>query len=208
MPQDRDAALGFGIPEAKIDEFMKWCTTDAQSSIEFLSMFYSVDAARRYAERFLPNTNDLYLIGVGLPKMLFTPNWHEIIPPPPPEYEIDIEINLLLQPAPPQREETEPFGIEKQIEQRLPLAEGGIALGYEVVSFAYNDFGHSWYCNHTAEDLGELFGIRPGQYGLIDTREAAQQVYDWIAEDNQQGHRGEPEPYDYWLLVSYPLRVA
>ena len=94
-------------------------------------------------------------------------------------------------------------GIEKQIEQHLPLAEDGTALGFEVVSLSYSDYGCSWYCNHTAEDLGTLFGIRPGQFGLIETREQAQQVNDWIAEDPV--HRGEPEPYDYWLLMSYPL---
>jgi hypothetical protein len=30
-------------------------------------------------------------------------------------------------------------------------------------------------------------------------------VHNWIAEEDMQGTRGEPEPYDAWLLVDYPL---
>ena len=100
------------------------------------------------------------------------------------------------------------MGIQKQIDQHLPLAEGGTILGFEVVSFAYSHFGHSWICSGLQLEMDDLFGVRPGQFGLIETREAAQQVYEWIAEDHQQGHRGEPEPYHYWLLVSYPLHLT
>jgi hypothetical protein len=53
--------------------------------------------------------------------------------------------------------------------------------------------------------MHELFGIRPNQYGLISTYDEAKKVHDWIAEDNMQGTRAEPYPYDAWLLVSYPL---
>jgi hypothetical protein len=53
--------------------------------------------------------------------------------------------------------------------------------------------------------MHDLYGIRPNPYGLIDTFTDAKKVHDWIAEDNLQGTRAEPEPYAPWLLVSYPL---
>ncbi|MBI1257692.1 MAG: hypothetical protein GC204_09500 [Chloroflexi bacterium] len=177
-PGDRETALRFGIPEDKWAEFVEWCRTGYLADLDVVSMFYSPEAARRFVERFLPNTANLYLIGTGLHKSSEEMNWRN-----PSEGRVE--------------------GIEKQIEQHLPLIKCGTALGFEVVSLSYNDYGCSWYCNHTAEDLGTLFDIRPGQYGLIETREAAQHINDWIAE--APGSRGEPEPYDYWLLVSYPL---
>jgi hypothetical protein len=50
-----------------------------------------------------------------------------------------------------------------------------------------------------------LYNIRPNSSGLIDSYDDAKKVYVWIAEDHMQGHRAEPEPYDIWLLISYPL---
>ena len=65
-PGDRDAAFRFGIPEFKLNEFVEWCQTEYQSDMDIVSMFYSPEAARRFIERFLPDTADLYLIGTGL----------------------------------------------------------------------------------------------------------------------------------------------
>jgi hypothetical protein len=179
-PGDRDAALRFGIPEAKLDEFVKWCSASLNIETDHPSTFNSLDAARRFVERFLPDTRDLYLIGVGFCKYLELADWGA-----PYTNEID--------------------GIQKRIQQQTALADGGTSLGFEVVCFGYNDFWDSWLCSNLQVDMNELFGIKTGQFGLIQTREEAQQVHDWIAEDKQQGHRGEPEPYAYWLLVSYPL---
>lgn len=198
-PGDPEAAIGFGIPETKLDEFAEWCSVFPQTEIASMSMFYTVEAARRFIERFLPNTDGLYLIGAGLYKPLEAVGWN--LSPEQMRIKNTITVNLLLQTD---RRAIE--GIEDQIEQHLPLAEGGTPLGFEVVSYAYNNFGHSWLCSGLQKHMHELFGIKPGQFGLIQTREEAQKTYDWIMEDRGDGnHRGEPEPYAYRLLVSYPL---
>lgn len=184
-PGDKNAALEFGIPEAKLEDFILWCSTVHQSSIDHPSMFYSVEAVRRFIEQFLQDTSDLYIIGVGLPKDIEAMNWCE-------EWSKD-EV---------------PYGIENRIRQHLSLEEGGTVLGFEVVSFGYNDFGHSWFCSGLARDMHDLFGIRPNGYGLINTYEEARKVYEWIAEDEMRSTRAEPEPYDFWLLVSYPLKAS
>jgi hypothetical protein len=173
----RNGALDFGIPEDRFDDFMRWCQTEYKSEIAHRSMFYSVDAARRFIKRFLPNTDDLFLIGAGLHKELEMNTWHKD-----PNEEI--------------------FGVEKRIKQCLPMESEGIALGYELVGYD-NFFSCSWLCNFLDEVALDLFGIRANQYGLIDTLDETRKIYELIEKDEN----GKPY-YDYWLLVSYPLKAG
>lgn len=85
------------------------------------------------------------------------------------------------------------------------MKAGGNALGFEVASFAYNDFSHSWLCSPIPQEIVKLYGIRPGQLGLIQSEEDARKVYQWVVEDEPEQQRGEPEPYHYYLLVQHPL---
>ena len=181
-PGDKPSALQFGICEEMLDEFVEWCQHDYESELGVWSMFNSPEAANRFAAHFLVNFENLHLIGVGLPKGLEEKNWREE----------PTEGQMIC-------------GIEKRIEQRLPLAKGGAPLGFEVISFEYGSFGHSWLCNYLHYEIYKLFGIRTGQYGLLQKEADARQIYEWIEEDDMQGRRAEPVPYDYWLLVDYPL---
>jgi hypothetical protein len=167
-----DTGTEFGIPAERWADFVAWCQHGYQTEADYLTgMFYSVEAARRFIRRFLPDTLHLYLIGVGFPRELADPG---------------LAGNS---------------DIAGRIAERLPLEAGGEALGHEVVSFEH-DLGHSWVCNHIYE---EPFGFNLNRRGLIDSLDDARKVYAWIAEDNLQGLRGEPEPYYVWQLVSYPL---
>lgn len=196
-PGDREAARKFGIPESKLEEFVQWCSDAHGFDIVHASMFYSADAAQRFVARFLPNTDGLYLIGAGLYKPLEAAGWNRY----PNQVTYDLKVNLLLN-----EREQHIEGICDQIDQHLPLEAGGKPLGFEVICFFNSsDFADSWFCNGIHEDMLELFGIQPGEHGLIQTREDAQSTRDWIMED--LAHRGEPLPYAYWLLVSYPLKA-
>jgi hypothetical protein len=183
-PGSPEAALEFGIPQAKLDNFLAWCKSGYENDLDYTSMFYSPEAARRFIRQFELDTYGLYIIGTGLPEELEEANWREA-------------------------GNEDVMGIEKRIEQHLPLETGGSILGFEVASFSYSDYGCSWLCNYLHQDMFDLYGIRPNQYGLIDTHMEAKQVYDWIEEGEKQGvRRAEPEPYDFWLLISYPLKIS
>jgi hypothetical protein len=179
LPGNRDAALKFGIPEARLEEFLDWCREEYLSDMDMVSMFYSSEAARRFIQRFDLSTEDLHIIGVGIHHTLEEKNWRE--------------------PG-----EDEVLGVEKRIEQHLPLEEGGQILGFEVVTYEYHDFACSWLCSYAHRDIYKHYGIRPNAYGIIDRFEDAMKVYEWI-EDALEGRRGEPVPYDVALLVDYPL---
>jgi hypothetical protein len=179
-PGNREAALEFGIPETRLTEFVAWCGTEYGELMDLASMFYSPDAARTFIKRFGVSTDHLYIIGAALPKELHNA-WLE--------------------------EEPDNEGIAKRIKQAIPVDQTGNLLGYEIVSYSYHDFAHSWLCSGLEKDMNELFGIRANSSGLIDTYANAKKVNDWIAEDEGKGTRAEPEPYDFWLLISYPLEA-
>lgn len=48
----------------------------------------------------------------------------------------------------------------------------------------------------------DLFGIRYNSFGLLNSYDDAKKVYEFY-EKNQDLF--EPEPYDFWLMLSYPL---
>lgn len=179
-PTDQEAAVSFGIPESQWDEFLLWCQSAHQREIDFPSMFHTLAAAQTFAQSFNLNVDEVFLVEVGLHHELEQSNWQF--------------------PS----GETE-YGIEKRVGQHLPMTAGGTPLGFEVASFAYNDFGHSWLCSGLQSEMFKLYGIRPGQLGLIQSEEDARKVYEWIAEDDLKGQRAEPEPYHYYLLGRHPL---
>jgi hypothetical protein len=177
-PGNLEAALRFGIVESRIEEFVTWSRDDFLKSVGYDGMFHSVDAARNFARRFEIDRRDLFIIGAALPRLL-----HELWT----------------------GEASDAAGIDKRIQACLVVEPGGVVLGYDIVSFRYGDFGHSWLCSGLDKDMHELYGIRANHHGLLATYEDAKQVNDWIAEDDCKGQRAEPEPYDFWLLMSYPL---
>ncbi len=178
----KQTALDFGVAETDWDEFVHWCGYEYASEMDVWSMFYTPDSARHLAQRFLRDITDLHLIGVGLPRELEVAYWRE-----------------------PVQDSDKVYGIEKRIEQRLPIADGGQPLGFDVVSFSYSDFAYSWLGSYLHFEMYKLYGIRPGTFGLLETEEDAKRINDWIAEDEMRGQRAEPEPYDYWLLLEYPM---
>lgn len=141
-------------------------------------MFSSPLFAQRFIKRFLKNTDDLHLIGIGLAIELFD-EW---------DYEQEYK-----------------NGVTKTLESKIPLETGGVLLGFEIVGRFHYDFLHSWLCSGIHKDMDELFDIQVNARGLIDSYQDAKKVHDWIAEDEMQGGRSEPEPYVPWLFVSYPL---
>lgn len=180
IPGDRQAAIDFGIDESKIDEFMEWCSSEHHfEHVDVFAMFHSSKSARLIVDKFITDKAGLYIIGVALHQELLL-DW--------------LSVN-----------EEEDVGVTKRLRQKLPVETGGTPLGFEVASFGYHDFSHSWLCSGVDKDMYELYKIYPGQYGLIQNEADARKVYKWMTEDGYWGQRGEPEPYYYFLLTSYPL---
>ena len=182
IPENKESAVEFGIPESKWDELNSWCSEGYEEKINLGGMFTSKYVAQQFIKQFLPDTTDLYLIEAGLPKYIKPLTWNE--------------------PATDDRPEE---GIEKRISKKLSISQDGTILGFDVIGFEYNNLSHSWICTYIHRDMHELYGIKPNQYGLLDDYEDAKKVYEWIEQDENKLTRAEPIPYDFWLVVSHPL---
>lgn len=168
---DREGALQFGIDDSKWDQFKAWCQAYREHDIEIWSMFRSTHAARQLIETFIPKTkrDGLMLVGVGLHKSCIE-DWQE-----------------------PYDQE----GIEWRILQQQPIESGGQILGFDIASYAHNNFDHTWLSHGHHKGVFNELGIRPGKFGLLQTREEAV-----LARDYTDAHDGYT--YEYWLLVEYP----
>ncbi len=180
-----DEARDFGVPEDSLPQ-----THQEDYDFDYPNVFLTLNAARHYSAGFLPEKDQLHLLGIGLPAALvddFLQQKHQRV----------YDLNR-------QQWTTEVIGVSRAVAAGEALAAGGQALGYEVLSYE-GSLGHSWLCSGLEREMHTLYSIRPNPHGLIDSLDEAMQVYEWIAEDEQQGHRAEPEAYYPWLLVEYPL---
>jgi hypothetical protein len=193
--EDNKDILDFGIPETKLNDFQEWCR---QHGDFFPNTFPNLTAARQFIAEFLPEHTAHLLLGIGLHDELVDSFLAEESP---------VSSDLNADGTYSERASTpeEFVGIYRALYQRQPLEAGGTTFGFEVVSYSYLELSHSWLCHHLEQDVSQLFGIQANAYGLIKNYADARKVYDWIAEDDQQGHRAESEPYYPVLLVSYPL---
>ena len=180
----KDRVSNFGIATDKIHAFCQWCSGKEPGAL------YSLDIAREFIAEFLPDTSEVVLVGTAMHKDMvgdfLSANKQKVYFANEQVYKEFIH------------------GVNYVLNEGNLLPMGGKLLGFEVVGYSYNDLGHSWLCSGIEKDMHELFGMRPNRYGLIDSYEEAKKVYDWIAEDEMQGTRSEPDPYYPWLIVQYP----
>ena len=169
-------ALAFGVREDTIDELKRWCTEASDIEIGYPNTFYNLQAAQNFVQRFTAR-DDMGVYGLGLHKSLAATFLSDNI-------------------------EQAKYGTYQMVSRGVPLQPGGDVLGFEVIGFQYG-LAESWLCHGLERDMHEQFGIHPNQHGLLDTYDDAYKVYEWIAEDKQQGTRAEPIPYYPWLVVRY-----
>jgi hypothetical protein len=176
--ENRQDILDFGIGEEKFPLFESWAKDE--TNIGFPDVFYLPQAARKFIAAFLDAGPDVMLIGIGLPNKMadgyLTDNSQTVYDP--------------VTHTPRQAL----YGVNYMLHQRGQVAVGGEVIGFEVVSENVG-LSCSWLCSNIEKNMHELFGIRPNQYGLMDSYADAKKVYDWIAEDETGNVRGEPEPY-------------
>lgn len=180
---DKETIDDFGIKNAR--EFAAWAVKiTKENNIGFPLVFDGLDQPRQIINRFIPNKQGLHLVGIGLHKDWADYHWLGSGPGFDPEVD-------------------ETHGIDKMVVQQKPLLPGSVPLGFEVVSIHFG-LGCSWLCSQLEVDMNDIFQIRTGEWGLLQTYDDAKRIVDWI-DEGETGIRAEPEPYHPWLIVDYPL---
>jgi hypothetical protein len=175
-PQDRAAAL-------------TWATGAFGIEFGWPDVFYKLEYALAARERFFREDAGIRAVGVGLPR----------------EYsDVFVEDSTPLPPK-PGFATTGESGYLEVIKTNCSLPGGGTQLGYEPLGVEFGVPSHSWLCNGLEEHCFATLSVRPGQNGLLATREEAVRC---CAEIDREEVGAEPGPWMPWLLYEYARTLA
>ncbi len=145
----------FGVSTENDAELSRWADEHSEE-IGYPYVFYQLDTARKYIQRFVTHVEDLVLLGSAI-------------------HRSRVEEFLIEQKAPPQMGE---YGVYNAI-SRGSLPETGKFLGLEIVSYRFG-IEHSWHCNMIDKEGWEKFQIMPNAFGLIDSTEDADELVNYV----------------------------
>jgi hypothetical protein len=118
------------------------------------------DVAQSVTRELLPESSDLVLVGVGVPR--------------------DFVEALLPELAPGPREAAS--GTHLCALANEPMAAGSRLLGWEVLGYDYGSC-HSWLCNGIHVEAAARIKHRPGALGLLESEAAARDVLRMMEND-------------------------
>jgi hypothetical protein len=184
-------AAVFGITEQELDGVIAWGDRGFDSAFGAWNVFFTLEEARTAARSMLGRASNLELWGAGLNRNLVSAYCHASKPPAP-------------QPG------TAPIGASGVYEvtcmRSAPLAEGGVALGHELL---IDDIGcafNSPESRHLDERAHfRALGVVPNGLGLIDYFDealACARHLDSLAAAKPHRITG----WRPWLIVRYPLQ--
>lgn len=165
---------------------IEWTTKHYPADVD-LELFYKLETARDFTNRFLPDNKEQAIYGLGLHRSLTCGFLKECKPHD--CQEID------------DKEHTN--GVYRSIQMCEPIAMGGQVLGFDLLALdptTYN-LDHSWLCNGLERDFNEKLGIIPNKLGLVDDFESALGCANLIVHEIIQAEQGQWLP---WLIVQYP----
>jgi hypothetical protein len=180
-PEDRTAkASKAGIAAATLDQVIRWTTQQMNTgAFGWPRVFFTIDDARVFAERFLSPDGDFKLLGIGL--------------------STGVVEQFLVETAPGSSMGVP--GVYTAVSRRTGLESGGTVLGWEVLCYEYGGF-HSWLCNGLEVDVAEKYQIRPNETGFITSAAEASAAAEYCGREDVGAEPGFWAP---WLVVEYAL---
>lgn len=182
--QDRQQSvlLKLGVAANRLSELRAWIEAKWHSEeLQFMDVFASLTPAREFTRAFLPDHEDVVLVGIGLHRTL--------------------RDEFLKAQAPTTTKIGTPSVYANVARERVLAAEGQV-LGFDMLSYGHG-LECSWLCNGLEKEIDKQFGIRSNQWGLIATFEEAKKCTDWI---NQPEVRAEPGLWLPWQVRQYSTK--
>ena len=168
-----EEAIEFGIPENRIPDLVRWAKGQHNTSY---FVFTEVGPPLELLDRFITDSS-VRVVGIGLHASLLE--------------------SFKSQQS---KDVNNGLGLVELVDEKRPLAENGVPLGYEPLGFEGTCF-HSWLCHYAPDEVHKRFGIRPNRLGLIDNFEDARQVNEYLLETG-----AEPAIWEPWLLIDYAAK--
>ena len=175
-----EKAARFGLTAETLPALTHWVTEQFnKAEIGWPNLFYTVNTARQFKNQFLPASQDLVLLGLGLDPALVDGFLEKVKPP----------------------EGIGAAGVYEALGQKQKLETGGEFLGFDFLGFDTGAF-HSWLCNLSAREVYTATGIRPNDWGLFSKPEEAKTLAQYAG---RPGVSLEPATWLPWLVVKYPI---
>jgi hypothetical protein len=174
------SAAKFGLNESVLADVVRSMTAALnEGEIGFPNVWRSIVAARATARQFLQRRDDLLLVELGIPT--------------------EFAAHLIddLRPGPGLGS----TGLYDCLVAKLPIHEGGVPLGWELLGAELGPSFHSWLCNALHDEAATRLHITPGSLGLLRTEADARAVAALVEE----GIGAEPVPWFPALLVGHTL---
>jgi hypothetical protein len=176
-----EKAAEFGLTAETLPAVTQWVTEQFnKNEIGWPNLFYRVNTAHQFKNQFLPASQDLILIGLGLDPAL-----------------VD---EFLEKEKPPEGIGAD--GVYEALGQKQKLETGGEFLGFDFLGFDTGSF-HSWLCNLSASEVYQATGIRPNDWGLFSKLEQAKALAEYANRPDASAL--EPAIWLPWLVVKYQI---
>lgn len=154
----------------------------ADNAFGWPNVFFEVSDATTFRQSYASGRDDVVVIGIGLPEARAE--------------------RLAAELDAAQRRfgvRAGPSGVSERLARREPLANGGTALGYELLAMDVPPF-ESWVVNGLPQLVHDRLGISVNEDGLIASLDEACQAADFISRPDVPS---EPYTWDPWLIIEY-----
>jgi len=181
--QRAEGARAFGLESQSLDEITAWVTAQFDKSIRWPNVIIDLETAKELVSRFLIKLPDVKVLELGLHRSM-TKDFCQKAEPLPQEPGF----------APIGRQ-----GVHEVILEKKSLSTGGYILGFEPLVFNYT-LSCSWLCNSLDTQVEQALGVRPNQFGLIDSFEEARKCIEYISHADIGA---EPGLWLPWLVIDH-----
>ena len=151
-----------GVPGELQPVAESWATDAFEHEFGWPGVFYTLDAATRARERFQAGDDAVQVVGLSLPE--------EMAP-------------AFVDHATPATSPPGGAGYLQLLQRRQPIAEGGTTLGFELLNLQVGMLEDSWLCCSLETHFEKTMGIRPNEFGFIDTLAQARSCCDELNND-------------------------
>ena len=172
----------FQISAATLKSIQAWTEEmDHKGKTGYIDIFYEIEVAKEYKERFFPNVDEVELLGLYLP---------------------NTEANLLVDDFVPQDKGFGRVGIEIGLSKRIAETESGIELGYDLIGVEPGGSFHSFQCHDLGAELAKRFKIKINDFGLLSSEHNWQEQ---VAFMNDEVNGCEPVPWYFAKIKQFKI---